>query len=199
MSDINALLSSRSNEWYTPSIYVEAAREVMGGIDLDPASCELANRTVQATRYYTKEQNGLAQPLYGRIWCNLPYGTSEKGKSNQGIWIKRLVEEYERGTIEQAVILSNAATDTRWFHRLFVYPVCLTKGRINFYTATHKTDTAFSKPEKGQSTHGSAFTYLGPNTARFVEVFSQFGTIVQRIAGPPARPVTLPLWEEVAS
>lgn len=51
----NARHSSASNEHYTPPQIVEAARATMGGIDLDPASCALANKVVEAKCYYLSQ------------------------------------------------------------------------------------------------------------------------------------------------
>lgn len=65
--------NSGNNEWYTPLPYVEAARAVMGTIDIDPASSDKANETVQAEHYYTIADNGLVRPWYGRVWLNPPY------------------------------------------------------------------------------------------------------------------------------
>lgn len=48
------LNSSASAEWFTPPRYIEAVREVLGAIDLDPASSLAANRIVQAKRYFTE-------------------------------------------------------------------------------------------------------------------------------------------------
>src|SRR5216683_7000971 len=104
----------KSNEWYTPARYIEAAREVMGSIDLDPASCELANRTVKATRFYTQRENGLAQDWHGRVWLNPPYGKINN-KSLIALFISKLVGEYESGNIEQAVLLCDCDPDTAWF------------------------------------------------------------------------------------
>jgi hypothetical protein len=40
-----------AQELYMPAPMIELVRDVLGTIDLDPASCEEANKVVQATRY----------------------------------------------------------------------------------------------------------------------------------------------------
>ncbi len=170
---------SKNNEWYTPAKYISAARELMGSIDLDPASCEEANRTVAAANYYDSTQNGLETPWYDRVWLNPPYGYTN-GESNQALWSSRLIDQYTIGNVTQAVLLVNAAVDTKWFHRLFQYcerephffPVCFPDHRINFYSP--------DSSESG-STHGSALVYFGTQIKEFYTIFCQFGLVMERM------------------
>lgn len=177
---------SKSNEWYTPPEYIKAVRQVLGPIELDPASCKTANQIVQACNYYDLACGGLQQSWRAKtVYLNPPYGR-DGHVSNQEIWSGRLLQEYKAGNIEQAILLVSAATDAGWFHRLWDYPICFTRGRIRFVTTSNSTLGP---------TIGSAFVYLGTNTPRFVEVFCQFGAIVQGI--PLPRPT---LWKsEVGS
>src|SRR5436305_14747545 len=132
IDNIKALLSSESTEWYTPARYVNAAREVMGGIDTDPASNDMANRLVKATTYYTKETNGYDKPWHGRVWLNPPYGHDDK-KGNQSRWSQRLTEQYQAGITTQSVLLVNAMTERKWIKPLYQFPICFTDHRIRFY------------------------------------------------------------------
>ncbi len=59
-----------NDEWHTPPELLRAARHVMGGIDCDPASNEIAQRLVQARVWYDKGDDGLRQPWHGRVWLN---------------------------------------------------------------------------------------------------------------------------------
>jgi hypothetical protein len=163
-----ALQSSESNEWYTPAEYIEAARVVMGTVDLDPASCEFANQTVKATRIYTIEENGLKQVWRGNVWLNPPYGR-DGGESNQGRWSARLIEAYEAGSVSQAVMLVNAVTDREWFYPLWNYPICFVYKRIRFYNQVIT---------ESDPTHGNVLVYFGKNVKGFSEQFGKFGRIV---------------------
>ena len=58
--------NSGENEWYTPECYIESAKKVMGNIDLDPASSEIANQTVNANLFYSQEEDGLSKEWFGK-------------------------------------------------------------------------------------------------------------------------------------
>jgi DNA N-6-adenine-methyltransferase (Dam). len=167
-----ANFSSESYEWYTPAVYVEAAREVLGEIDLDPASCPQAQQIVKAGWYYTSVEDGLKQAWHGRVWLNPPYGTDENRDSNAGKWCAHLIAQYEAGKVEAAILLVNAVTERAWFQQLWAYPLCFTDHRIQFYTA---------EGQPKQPTHGNVFAYLGPDFKRFRQVFNQFGVIVPEV------------------
>ena len=168
-----ALLAGDSQEWYTPVQYVTAARAVMGAIDVDPASCVFANQVVQATTFYTKEQDGMAHDWPGCVFLNPPYGYGENGEGlNSRRWTQKAIAQYETGIATEIIMLVNAATRFKWFQPLWAYPVCLVDHPIRFYN------------EQGMGTntsaHDSAFVYMGPAEKwdTFAEQFSQFGHIV---------------------
>jgi len=66
--------SSENSEFMTPQWLTDWSHHVMGGIDLDPASSEAANRTVRAKRIFTKADNGLFQEWHGNVFLNPPGG-----------------------------------------------------------------------------------------------------------------------------
>lgn len=151
------------DEWFTPAKFATSAEKVMGGIDLDPASCEAANTIVRADAFYDQEADGLAQPWYGRVFLNPPY-------SETGAWIDKLAGEVG-GLVTDVVVLVNAKVEAGWFEKLWeLSPViCFVRGRISFVAGDGgKSQTGF---------YGQAFAYYGPNRAAFIEEFRQYGKL----------------------
>ena len=160
-------LFTGENEWYTPKEYINKARLVMGSIDIDPCSNVEANEVIQAKTYYTIETNGLEQDWKGNVFMNPPFSSKEINA-----FIDKLYTEYELGHIQQAIILTNNNTDTRWFFKLFEMStlMCFTKGRIKFY----------NKDKISAPTQGQVFFYIGMNKDNFIQQFQSVGLIMKR-------------------
>jgi len=163
--------STKTNEWFTPPRILAAVREVLGIIELDPASCEFANQFVQAQRFYTKEQNGLMYPWLGRIFLNPPFGKTEQGgASNLAYFTQYLIDQYKRGNTKEAILLIPCNTATSWFEPLWQYAICFPTFRIRFLQSDGLQGS-------GQA-FGTCLVYLGPNTERFAMVFTAFGPVI---------------------
>jgi len=157
--------SSGENEWYTPSVYVEAARAAMGSIDLDPASCDVAQETVKAAEFFTITDDGLSREWFGNVWLNPPYSKDLIGK-----FATKVVEESAR--FDQAIVLVNNATETAWFQSMAraCNAICLFSGRIKF---NDRTGNPANTPVQGQ-----AALYFGENVTGFMESFDSLGIVV---------------------
>ena len=155
-----------NNEWYTPERFIEAARHVLGGIDLDPASSEIANRTVKAGKIFTAEDDGLAQdwPI-GTIWMNPPYAQPLMGQ-----FAEKFAAAIRKGST--GVVLVNNATETAWFQTIAAEcgAICFPKSRIRFVDQQGN--------ESGAPLQGQAIFYCGPDIEAFAASFSQFGLVV---------------------
>lgn len=169
MTEAMMVMNNHSNntndEWYTPPEYVDAARRVMGGIDLDPASNAISNEWIGAAEYYSIENSAFNHEWHGRVWMNPPYSRIIKE------FINKLVTEHEAGNVTEAIVVTNNGTDTRWFQQLSgaASAICLHRGRIGFLNEARER---IDNNNKGQ-----IFTYIGNRPDRFREEFEQFGSI----------------------
>ena len=164
-----AVLLSGSKEWFTPKEYIESIRQVLGEIDLNPASCKQANQTIKAKKFYSMEDDGLSHLWHGKVFLNPPYG-------NDGPpFVEKLIEEIKAGNVTEAILLVNSrATDAEWFQPLYDGIICFTDHRIDFDSPIEKNTS---------STHGSCFIYFGQNERKFAQSFIEHGTILKRFNG----------------
>jgi hypothetical protein len=135
---------------------------------LDPASSIAANEIIKAARIFTKQDDGLQHPWFGRVWLNPPYSQPLIAR-----FVGKMVAEYRAGHVTAAIMLTHNYTDTAWFHEAasVAGAICFSLGRLPFY----RLSGTVAKPVQGQA----AF-YFGSDVALFAEVFSEVGLILTR-------------------
>lgn len=159
-----------SDSWYTPAQYLESARAVFGGFDLDPFSSESANEVVQAKHYFTIEDNSFMREWHAKnVWMNPPYS-----RGACALAVDKLVLEFKARRVKNAIALTNNATDTKWFKTLAgaAAAVCFTDHRIAFWNADGK--------QVSGNTRGQTFTLLTRSSRvaeRFAEEFGKHGVV----------------------
>lgn len=182
--------SSSSVEYYTPSYVVEAARHVMGGIDLDPASCARANEIVRAAQIFTVRDNGLSKLWRAeRVFLNPPGGVDRDYESRQRKWWFALARAWAHGLVEQAVfvcfsieLLQTTQVEPEGPLPLD-FPICFPRVRVRYLRARRLG----ARPRvAGSPSHASCIVYLPPRGAlerrtridMFANLFGAIGRVV---------------------
>lgn len=120
------------DKWLTPPHILAA----LGTFDLDP--CSPINRPWDtASNHYTVNDNGLAMPWHGRVFCNPPYG------AEAAAWLRKCAGH------GNAIALTFARTETKMFFESVwnsADALLFIKGRLKFYHVTGEQGDSAGSP-----------------------------------------------------
>jgi phage N-6-adenine-methyltransferase len=121
------MFSSKTDMWATPQSFFDRLNDVY---NFETDVCALPGNA-KCARFFTPEQNGLAQEWRGVCWMNPPYGREI------GSWVAKAHESSERNGAT-IVCLLPARVDTKWWHDYCANAaeVHFVKGRLKFGEAT---------------------------------------------------------------
>lgn len=182
--------SADNNGWMTPLWLIQAAKKVMGAIDIDPASSPEAQARVSATLWAgpgsSYAQDGLTCPWAQRAFLNPPGGLVPE------FWLKLLAETHVGRvgeaiwvgfSLEQLQSLQSRLTDEP--HPL-AFPTCIPSRRIAFdetpemLAAREERCKRRGKVFNSRSSpsHANYITYLGARPWVFKSVFAGYGLVI---------------------
>jgi len=178
---------SKNGRNATPLPIVEMARDVLGWIDLDPASDAVINRDVKATRYFTRHTDGFSMDWHSpSIWLNPPGKTLSQGKQVTATdWFRKLYHHWKEGDVEEAIALVYRAGSIGSLGMdILSLPLCLTSqggqhvngsGRLSFDLIVGESRR--SQTSNTQSSVIILFAREPETLDRFSEVFGRVGVV----------------------
>lgn len=177
---MNAQHLSQSDSWRTPLWLVEVSRQILGQIDLDPASDLDSNARILALHTIGREDDALiCKWVPGSVFLNPPGGRLGTQSKPTLFW-ERLMAHRREEKLSHAIFIGFTleilrTTQGRLSGRQAAadFPFCIPAKRIAF---DPPPGTKATSP-----THGNAIIYVPGScdyTDRFKEVFSQFGQVI---------------------
>ena len=161
---------------YAPRHIVDVGRKLLGGaIDLDPASCEAANRHVGAAVFHDRaaaSPDGLKAewPKGATVWLHLPHddGLAER-------FVKRVLEHAKTGA--PVVLLTDNRSQTPWAQSLLkaARGVCFVAGDVKFLRPRPDDPTALDEAPAA-SPHGQMLVGFNVDGALFRQLCTLLGT-----------------------
>lgn len=177
---MNIQHSSRTDRWFTPLDIILRVRDVLGRIDVDPATEPLANARIGATYAISKDGELPETPWLrdpGTVYCNPP-GGKLGNRSMTGLFWQRMMQERDSGLLTHGVFMCFSIEALQHTQRLGCpsvgeFPCCIPKSRIAF-------DRSDGTRGKAPS-HSNLIAYV-PGTvnakSRFVDAFQHLGIII---------------------
>lgn len=167
----------KGNENYTPEYFLEPCRNFLGGFDLDPFSNEIAQQSIQASTFWTKDDDALSQDWipYQKKWVNPPYSAK---------LIKLAIAKTLQYTdIGETLLLVNTSSSAKWFQSCmekcsaYLHP----SKRIPFYNPYREIEYRNKTKKRSGNEYDQTLFYFGSRPLAFAEALSILGKAVQPI------------------
>ena len=125
--------TGETTDWLTPPSLLQR----LGTFDLDPCGCAGMPWRTAITTYFLPEHDGLAEPWFGRVFCNPPYGP------NVGDWARRMAQH------GNGIMLIFLRCETQaWQQDVFpnADAILFLSGRVHFYLPTGERGKSGTAP-----------------------------------------------------
>jgi phage N-6-adenine-methyltransferase len=146
--------------WQTPA----ELTDMLGNIDLDP--CAGPNTTIGDTNY-TKDDDGLSQKWFGRVFVNPPF-------TQKSDWLQKTIDE--KPNTKVIFVVTPDSTDTKsWWHTYIAEHadyIWFSEGRISYIDP----DTG---EQMGSPTFGTAISIFGSPSDQTLENLSENGQLLE--------------------